>query len=233
MAATGCKLTLTCLFALLMPVTLRAAEPAEAELPVVAEDNFDKDAEQWEFLDPESWQYKTVDGESFLCQSVRSSKYAPPHRSPLHVALLKDHVVSDMELTVSVRSTVEDYPHRDACLFFNYVDSAHFYYVHIGKLGDPHCNQIFIVNGADRKAISKTTTEGTNWTDDWHRVKIVRTPATGAIEIYFDDLETPAMTAEDKTFTAGRVGVGTFDDTTDWDNFELRGTPAKLAEAAE
>ncbi len=136
--------------------------------------------------------------------------------------------MGDFELTVSVKSTVDDYNHRDVCLFFGYVDPAHFYYVHIGKVADPHCNQVFIVNGADRKAISLTSTEGTQWTDEWHRVKLTRNAATGRIELFFDNFEKPAMTAEDKTFPAGRVGVGSFDDTADWDDFQLRGVPAKL-----
>ena len=81
------------------------------------------------------------------------------------------------------------------CLFFGYQDPAHFYYVHLGKKTDDHANQIFIVNGADRKKISTKTTDGTNWNDDWHSVKIVRKVADGSIEVYFDDMKTPVMTA--------------------------------------
>jgi hypothetical protein len=33
----------------------------------------------------------------------------------------------------------------------------------------------------------------------------------------------PAMTAKDKTFASGQVGLGSFDDTSDWDDFALRG----------
>ena len=33
----------------------------------------------------------------------------------------------------------------------------------------------------------------------------------------------PVMTAKDKTFAWGRIGIGTFDDTSDWDDIELRG----------
>ena len=32
------------------------------------------------------------------------------------------------------------------------------------------------------------------------------------------------MTANDKTFAYGRIGVGTFDDTADWDDIVIRGT---------
>jgi hypothetical protein len=37
-------------------------------------------------------------------------------------------------------------------------------------------------------------------------------------------METSVMTASDKTFRGGRVGIGSFDDTSDWDNIKLRGT---------
>ncbi|MBW8883948.1 MAG: hypothetical protein JF612_04050, partial [Planctomycetia bacterium] len=47
------------------------------------------------------------------------------------------------------------------------------------------------------------------------------------IEIYFDDLQKPVMTANDKTFAYGRIGLGTFDDTADWDDITLRGVIQK------
>lgn len=211
-----------------LPAIEAQSQEAESKFKLIAEDDFEQPSERWQMLDPKSWQFTEVDGRGVLSQYVRESDYKPPHRSPFHVALLKEAVVGDFDLTASVRSTVEDYGHRDACIVFGFVDPAHFYYVHLGKVTDPHCNQIFIVNGADRKAISLTTTKGTNWTDEWHRVKITRRTDSGRIEIFFDNFDEPIMTAEDKTFLAGRVGVGSFDDIADWDDFELRGVPAEL-----
>jgi hypothetical protein len=54
-------------------------------------------------------------------------------------------------------------------------------------------------------------------------VRVVRRVASGKIEVYFDDMENPAMTATDKTFQWGRVGVGTFDDTGNVDEVILWG----------
>ncbi|WP_252850874.1 hypothetical protein [Aeoliella straminimaris] len=215
---------------LVLPALHAQSQEAEAKFELIGEDNFEQPTKKWQMLDPKSWQFTEVDGRGVLSQYVRKGEYEPPHRSPFHVALLKEGTVSDFDMTVSVRSTVEDYGHRDACLIFGFVDPAHFYYVHIGKKTDPHCNQIFLVNGADRKAISLTTTEGTNWTDNWHRVKVTRRVDSGRIEVFFDNFEKPIMTAEDKTLPAGRVGVGSFDDCADWDDFELRGTPATISE---
>ena len=212
-----------------VPLLALAQDAEPPKLKLIAEDDFEQDRGNWEWLDPDAWQYATVDDRGVMSQYGRAATYKPPHRSPFHVALLRDHVVSDFDLTVSVKSTVEDYGHRDACLFFGYVDAAHFYYVHIGKATDPHCNQIFKVDGADRKAISLTTTDGTPWNDQWHRVKIARRVETGLIEVFFDDFDKPIMTAEDTSFTAGRVGLGSFDDTADWDDFELRAIAVKEA----
>jgi hypothetical protein len=119
---------------------------------------------------------------------------------------------------------VKDYGHRSMCMFFGYQDPANFYYVHFGKQMDDHANQIFIVDDAPRTKISTKTTDGTPWDDAWHHVKIVRTVEDGAIAIYFDDMETPVMTATDKTFASGQIGLGTFDDAGIWDNVVLRGT---------
>ena len=65
--------------------------------------------------------------------------------------------------------------------------------------------------------------EGTSWTDNWHNVRVVRFVEDGLIQVYFDDMKTPVMTAVDKTFTWGRVGVGSFDDTGNWDDVKVRG----------
>jgi hypothetical protein len=36
-------------------------------------------------------------------------------------------------------------------------------------------------------------------------------------------MEKPAMTAKDKTFTWGQIGIGSFDDTGSWDDIRLYG----------
>ena len=78
-----------------------------------------------------------------------------------------------------------------------------------------------------RKMITAQGTPGTPWDKGWHEVKIVRRVQDGAIEVYFDDMQAPAMTAVDRTFTHGRVGLGSFDDTGNWDDFKLYGVEVK------
>lgn len=202
------------------------ATAQDAELPLLLEEDFEKGADRWEPTDPKAWKIlETAKGKVYRLDGA--SSYKPPHRSPFSIALLKDVTVGDFVLEVKVQSTGKDVPHRDLCFIYGYQDPAHFYYTHIAKKADDHANQIFIVNDAPRKKISAKSTAGTNWTDGWHPVKIVRKVADGTIEVYFDDMATPIMKAEDKTFTWGRVGLGSFDDTGNFDDVRLRGVKAE------
>ena len=177
--------------------------------------------------DPDAWVVAGQGPNHVLALTVRKSDYAPPVRSPHNIALLPGFDLAETVLDVDLQSTITDYGHRDLCLFFGYRDPSHFYYVHLGKRADPHANQIFVVDGGPRRAVSATTTAGTPWTDDWHHARVVRLPREGTIQVYFDDMTTPVMTAADTTFPSGRVGVGSFDDSGAFDNLAVYGTPAE------
>jgi hypothetical protein len=199
-----------------------AADLLAADLQPLLSDDFEHGAAHWQPGDPNAW--KIVDTPQGKAYSLfQQSKYQPKHRSPINIALVKELLVSDFVLTTKVQSTVKDYGHRDMCLYFGYQDPAHFYYVHFGKEADDHANQIFIVNDAPRTKISTKTTPGTPWTDDWHTLRVERTIDDGSIKVYFDDLKNPAMMASDKTFTWGQVGIGSFDDIGNFDDFKLDG----------
>ncbi|MCA9039644.1 MAG: hypothetical protein KDA65_04775 [Planctomycetaceae bacterium] len=194
-------------------------------LPLVFSDNFESGAaERWEPTDATAWSVLNQGGNHVLNLNKKRSDFEPPVRSPYNRNLVKDVTVSDFVLDINLQSTHEDYGHRDLCMFFGYQDDAHLYYVHLGKKADPHANQIFIVNDADRKMISLESTPGTDWDDNWHHARIVRDTATGSIEVFFDNMDKPVMKAKDETFTWGRVGVGSFDDTGSFDNIMLFGS---------
>ncbi len=204
-------------------VSLLAARAPAAELPLVFSENFEQGAERWKPTDPKSWSItKTPEGQVYSL--TKDSDYKPPHRSPVNIALLDDVTVSDFALDIKLQSTVKDYDHRSLVLVFGYQDPSHFYYVHFGKKTDDHANQIFIVNDAPRVKISTKTTPGTPWDDAWHKVRITRDVESGKTAVYFDDMSEPVMTAEDKTFAWGRIGIGAFDDLGNFDDVELRGT---------
>jgi hypothetical protein len=208
---------------------------ADKELPLLLKDDFERGMDRWQTTDPDpaNGVWKIIEGGAPGNHALRvtgTSKYQPPFRSPHSIALVKDTVVGDFEFSVQVQETnVNAGPHRDLCFFWGYQDPAHFYYAHLGAKADPHACQIFIVNGAARTMITVDQATGTPWTEGWHNVKVVRNVADGTIKVYFDDMEKPLMTARDKTFTWGQVGLGTFDDHGNFDDFELRGIRVERA----
>ena len=216
--------SLTIVVAMLAFLVVGPAMAAEkGGLPLVFEDDFEKGADNWQPTDKTAWKIKEGDKGNAYGLAKKVSKYKPPHRSPHNIALIKDVAVGDFVLTLRAKHLLDTGGHRDACIFFNYQDPAHFYYVHLGKKPDPNSSQIMIVDGAPRKMITKNKSPGIPWDDEWHDVKVVRRVKDGTIEIYFDDMDKPVMVAEDKTFGPGQVGIGSFDDMVDFDDVKLYG----------
>ena len=204
---------------------------AAGDLPLALRDDFergdrDRGTSTWDFTDPDAWRIADRDGNHVLDQH-KPSRYEPPVRSPLNIALAKDSDVGDMVLDVNARSTAPDTGRRDLCFIFGYRDPTHFYYAHLARQADEHHNNIFIVDGKPRAAITETRNSGVPWDDRWHHVRVVRHAKDGLIAVYFDDMTRPAMTAHDATFAHGRIGLGSFDDTGEFDDLQVWGERAK------
>lgn len=191
--------------------------------PLVFQADFeDESLDSWEATDPSAWRIEDGHGGKVL-SLFKGSSYSPPYRSPYNINLVRDVVVDNFVLELELLSTNSDYAHRDLCLFFGYQDESHFYYVHLGKTADATANSVFIVDNADRISIADYRTDGIPWDYEWHTVRVFRDVATGDIEVYFDDMIEPVMTAVNSRFLWGRVGVGSFDDIGQFDDVELRG----------
>lgn len=187
---------------------------------LVYADDFEKDSGRWEFTDPAAWKITGEAGAKVLSLAGQSN-YAPQVRSPKSIARVKDLQAESFILDVRVQQTGREYGHRDACFFFGYTGPSQFYYVHLATTADDHANSIFLVNNAPRVSIAKERTAGTDWSKGFQQVRIKRDAAAGTIEVYFNDMTKPVMKAEDKTFTAGGLGLGSFDDTADFDDLAI------------
>ncbi|MEM8668277.1 MAG: hypothetical protein AAGG48_12240 [Planctomycetota bacterium] len=195
--------------------------PVIADEPnVVFREDFESGLNRWEILDPGTWQLKKQGDNRTLEITARKSDYKPPVRSPGHIALIRDLKLHQFDVTFRVRSTKDTGNHRDCCVFFGYQDDQHFYYVHLGAKPDPHSGQIMIVKEAPRLAMTKNQ-KLTPWDDQWHTVRVTRR-ADGMIQVFFDDMEKPHMEVTDKTFAAGRIGIGSFDDLNEFDDIVVR-----------
>lgn len=177
------------------------------------EDVVCSDDTAWRILEKEDARYLDL---------FQASKYKPTHRSPHNIALFRAGTMDDFVLDLRMLQTGREYGHRDLCVFFGFQDPEHFYYVHMATKGDQNAHQVFIVDDAARTPITTKRNEGVDWgTDEWHDIRLVRDTSDGSIAVYFDDMETPIMEANDQTFGSGYIGVGSFDDTGSFDNVRI------------
>jgi len=188
---------------------------------VLFEDDFEEGLDKWEFTDSDAWEIVVNDGDNVLGLTGKS-RYKPPVRSPRNIAWTKDFEADSFQLDVEMRQTGREYGHRDLCLFFGKQDASKFYYVHIASVADPHAHSIFLVNDEPRVSIVEERTEGADWGDEAHHIRLIRDVESGLIEVYFDDMDTPIMTTHDKTFGAGPIGLGSFDDVGEFDDVVVR-----------
>ncbi len=220
------KIRLTAVIALAMLTILSGCAEWQwpgSGMPLIFEADFENaDLDAWQPTDPAAWRIEDGNGGKVLSQ-FQKSNYEPPVRSPLNMNLIKDVVVGSFVLELRMHSTTPDYGHRDLCLFFGHQDPSHFYYVHIANQSDAHANSIFIVDGEPRVSIAEMRTEGTKWDDGWHTVRLVRDVEKGTITVYFDDMKKPIMSAVNDKFKSGRIGVGSFDDTGQFDDITIKG----------
>ncbi len=205
-------------FVLCTSKSLRAEE--KPKLAPIFTEEFEKGIDRWELVDPKSWAVEEHGRGKSLSIIQRESDYRPKVRSPLHIALIKDIKLGDFEMTFHVKSTKNTGNHRDCCVFFNYQDPTHYYYIHMGAKPDPASGQIFIVDDEPRRPLTKNE-KLVPWTEDWHTIKLVRRTSTGVIAIYFDDMTQPHLETNDKTFGDGRIGIGSFDDMDAFDSIKV------------
>ena len=183
----------------------------EVRLPLVGPPDGSLAAASFDYSDPEVFEWSERFGGG-LALTGRAD-YAPPHRSPLAIALLDGVEFRSFELEADLLQSGREYGHRDLCLFLGFEAPDRFYYVHMATTPDQNAHNVCLVDGAPRRNLIPPRGRGVDWgQEEWHHVKLVRDVDAGTIRVWFDDMETPVLEAEDRTLEWGRVGFGSFDD---------------------
>ncbi len=189
----------------------------------------DKRPRGWDLRIPKNWEIREEDGDGAL--HLLAAGPQGEVRAPSSWAVLRDLDVTSFVFSGRLRCFAEtDNPNRDMIVVFHFQDPTHFYYVHFSASSDGLHNIIGLVNGADRVRINLEAAGGSTarLTDrEYHDFKVTYDAKSGSIRAYLDDMGTPILTARDTTLGHGSVGVGSFDDTGDFDNFILWGTRCK------
>ncbi len=148
-------------------------------------------------------------------------------RAPTAWSLLDGFDLGAFDLSGRFRSTSDPAnPLADVCVVFRFRDPEHFSYVHFSGRSDGAHNIIARVDGADRVKVNREPAGGSEarLTDRaWHAFRVAFDPAAGEVRAFIDDLSRPVLTAP-AAAAHGCVGVGSFDDTGEFDDIVLRGT---------
>ena len=153
---------------------------------------------------------------------------AGPIRRPAALAVLMSEPLTKATVQVEMRSTApEEVKNRDLEIIFDYVSPTRFYYVHLAGITDPVHNGIFIVDEKDRRRIDEGKAAPQLTDREWHRVRLERDGESGRIEVFVDGADQPSLKASDSSIRAGRVGLGSFDDTGEFRQLVVAGYAAK------
>lgn len=193
---------------------------------LVFSDNFEQGGlNHWQMPFPEDWAILSEGGNHYL-HMKRSRDPAVPRR-PVQFALIKGVQVGSFDFQARVRREG-----RSMIVVFNYVDSLHFYYTHLSMdtgSRQPVHNGIFLVNNSPRVRIAGLEAPAALPDTSWHRIRVLRDASSGRISVWSDVQRAPIFTVTDRTFPCGQIGIGSFDETGDFDDVELKSDDAGCA----
>jgi len=184
--------------------------------------------EVWDFPFSEDWVIRGEPGNHFL-HMLRNREPGVPRR-PLQFARLRNMNVGSFKMEARVRRES-----TSLIVVFNYVDTLHFYYAHLSAdrgTQQPVHNGLFIVNGEPRERIAGADADPALPDQGWHKVRIERSAPSGSVEVFIDDEKQPRFSVVDRTFNCGQVGIGSFDETGDFDDVKLTSDDAGCAPGA-
>ncbi len=184
----------------------------------------------WFSPNPDAWTQWTPGAVEVLSLRDGPDTVAPPHRAPRRWALSDAGVYGDFHLRVEAQQTSREYGHRDLVVVFGYESPARFYYAHFATTPDATACNLFLVDGAPRRALAPVVAQGVDWgaagdAAPWRVLEVAR--EGDHLRAWFDGRL--VVEAHDATLGEGWVGVGSFDDTGNFRRFELRGAARSVA----
>lgn len=181
---------------------------------------------RWKAPIAADWKLEQVKGVPTLSLLVPRPSTEPRRPTQFLVAQTPDYIRVTVELEMKQEPAAQRNRHTSLMIAYAYRDENHFNYAHMSvdaaSSANVH-NGIFTVNGGDRVRISSLEGPGSLTHEDWHKVKLVYDGTTGKVEVWVDGQTSPSLTVVDKTYGAGKVGIGSFFDLGQFRNVKISG----------
>lgn len=147
----------------------------------------------------------------------------PGPRRPIQFAIAETPPFHEVSVDADMKPL-----QKSLIIVFAYRDPAHFDYAHLSTdtgTKQPNHNGIFHVYGGERVRISaETGPSAFAARERWHHVHLAFDGGTGRVQVSVDGQSVPALQAVDLSLSAGRVGIGSFDETGDFRNVRITGS---------
>jgi len=197
-------------------LVLGAASPVFSQTQRFSEvDPYLGDAANWEPLTASRWRVATDGGD--LRYGISSTSYSERSGSRLgEYSLVRRRTYGDFALAARVRST-ENFATNtsgDHAVVFGLQDANNYYYVMFNRTAAN--TQLFkVVGGTRQPALANGNYAIPD--NEYHQIEVSRSGS--AITVKVDGAV--LMQASDATFSAGRVGIGAFNDAAWWDDIAI------------
>ena len=194
-----------------------------AAVAVSAADTVTAFGRSWSVPVASDWKVDEAGGAQVL-RLAQNRGPLPGPRRPIQFALAEPAFSR-----VTVEADVKPLGHS-LLIVFAYRDAAHFNYAHFSTdtgSKQPVHNGVFHVYGGERVRISSEGGPASfAEAERWYHVRLTYDAAGGSVAVTVDGKAVPALHAVDLSLGAGKVGLGSFDETAEYKNVKITGTPA-------
>ncbi len=176
---------------------------------------------RWTMPDAADWK---LDGEAAaqILHLAVGREPLPGARRPHQFAIAETPDFERVTVEADVQPTK-----RSLMIVFAYHDNAHFDYAHLSTdtgTKQPVHNGVFHVFGGERVRISSLNGQpALEAINRWYHVVLKYDGVTGEVNVAVDGKPVPALHAYDLSLGAGKVGLGSFNETGDFKNVRIVG----------
>lgn len=176
----------------------------------------------WTVPTASDWQVENMSGTPVLELLVGREPPSNLPRRPMQFAVINGKSFSSVTIEADAMPMA-----RSLILVYGYTDSAHFDYAHLSTdtgVKQPRHNGIFRVAGGERERISSEAGPAAfAESKHWYHVVLRHDAKEGTVDVTVDGTSIPALHASDPDLKAGRVGLGSFDETASFKKVRVTG----------
>ncbi len=167
---------------------------------------------------PDKWGVFKAGSNFYLqCAALDSS----PQR-PGNIGIIDNRIFGDFILETDVLPLKDSLGFAEICLFLGYMGPDKYYYVQLANTSDSATNGIFLVKNGYNTRITGEEERIFSWKEGkWTKVRLVRDIIRRTISVYVDNMTTPFMVAKDWELVMGSVGLGSYRNSSRFDNIKI------------